>query len=307
VETDCLDGVDNDGDGHVDCADPDCTDYACVVAPPKGWQGFFWYRTVAWSDNPADPETCPDASQAIRYNEEPAGDLTCACSCDLQGTVCLPAPISCTSKNGNCGGAKDWTDELSSGSCEKPDSGNDLSCKLTGPPVLDDTGSCEPEMVVGNKNPFALFHDVCGEAMTGGTGCGSGVCVPKPVAPYDSGACIRKAGTEMCPSGWGDEHHVHEGFDDERVCTDCTCGEDLSNLACEGTEYTAYDHNGCGGSTEIISTEQCIDMSYLADVFTWGMRLTTPPAPTGGTCTALGGDPQGAVATSGPVTYCCVP
>ena len=35
LETDCADGLDDDGDTLIDCADPDCaTDAACIVSPP---------------------------------------------------------------------------------------------------------------------------------------------------------------------------------------------------------------------------------------------------------------------------------
>src|SRR6185436_995373 len=36
---DCENGVDDDGDGLVDCADPDCAKlgYQCVAAVPSGW------------------------------------------------------------------------------------------------------------------------------------------------------------------------------------------------------------------------------------------------------------------------------
>ena len=34
TESDCNDGIDDDGDGDIDCADPDC---CCAQAPIRNW------------------------------------------------------------------------------------------------------------------------------------------------------------------------------------------------------------------------------------------------------------------------------
>jgi hypothetical protein len=40
-ESSCFDGVDNNGDGLADCADPTCASVAaCVAAAPAGWTGY---------------------------------------------------------------------------------------------------------------------------------------------------------------------------------------------------------------------------------------------------------------------------
>src|SRR5687767_10366507 len=33
----CDDGIDNDCNDRIDCADPACSAFQCVVAPPPGW------------------------------------------------------------------------------------------------------------------------------------------------------------------------------------------------------------------------------------------------------------------------------
>jgi hypothetical protein len=309
VESSCLDGVDNDGDGLVDCADPDCSpDHQCVAAPPTGWEGFFWYRSEPWSTTPSDPEPCPDASPPTRFFEDAGDPFDCSCSCgNLQGASCLPAPIGCTNANTTCSNLSDWTSQLAGGTCQKPGSGNTLSCRLTGPAPVDQPGSCQATSTKQEKDPFGGITDVCGAPLAGGGGCGSGVCVPKTAAPYDSGACIRKSGIVACPTGWSDEHDLFEDGDDQRTCTECSCAPDVASISCEGTVYTGYDYNNCTGGTRTVSSTSCQNISAVADLQTWSLRLTTKPTPSGGQCTVVGGTPAGSVVTTGDATYCCLP
>src|SRR5262245_6655050 len=40
-DEDCTNGVDDNGDGLIDCADPRCSPgFACVSIIPTGWQGY---------------------------------------------------------------------------------------------------------------------------------------------------------------------------------------------------------------------------------------------------------------------------
>ncbi len=95
-ETDCGDGVDNDGDGLIDCADPDC-DYAFE----DGGCGDFEYSCEHLSDYPTCGGTCPVGSVCGIYN---TGDGT------LDGGWCECIPegeVSCYD-SGDCTG---WCDE----------------------------------------------------------------------------------------------------------------------------------------------------------------------------------------------------
>src|SRR5262245_29388782 len=35
----CQNGLDDDGDGNIDCADPKCPGFQCATAAPAGWSG----------------------------------------------------------------------------------------------------------------------------------------------------------------------------------------------------------------------------------------------------------------------------
>src|SRR4051812_19027561 len=72
-EDDCLDGIDNDGDGDIDCADTNCRpDFECAVAPLAGWTGPLYVE-----DAPHDPaappaEPCPDGKLPAAYYAGPS-------------------------------------------------------------------------------------------------------------------------------------------------------------------------------------------------------------------------------------------
>src|SRR5689334_5880623 len=59
---DCTNGVDDNDDGLIDCADPGCSGYACVSVIPMGWQGY-----VALYDGPAakDPGCGGDFPRSV--------------------------------------------------------------------------------------------------------------------------------------------------------------------------------------------------------------------------------------------------
>jgi hypothetical protein len=99
----CFDGVDNDRDGSVDCADPDCEDNAvCIVQPPPG--------AVDDPDGPPPPvtEICDDdvdndGDESIDCDDSDcAGDAFCpeaeplAVNCE---NYCDLMMETCTDKN----------------------------------------------------------------------------------------------------------------------------------------------------------------------------------------------------------------
>ena len=119
---DCTNGVDDNGDGEIDCADPQCTpDYECVPTVPTDWTGYFRVNTAA---NPSAHVPCPDGGAPTTTFESPAGAAQCtACTCDsLTGATCDPPPLRCFVGSNNCssGGGSDWTPALADGACHKP-------------------------------------------------------------------------------------------------------------------------------------------------------------------------------------------
>lgn len=87
TETDCGDGIDNDGDGLIDCADSDCAD-TC---------GIFEYSCQHLSTYPTCGGTCPPGEECVIYN---AGDGTL----DGGWCECMPEEETSCYESGSCEG-----------------------------------------------------------------------------------------------------------------------------------------------------------------------------------------------------------
>src|ERR1700759_428939 len=91
----CFDGIDNNGDGLVDCADPSCASVAgCVAAVPWGWTG----HTALYDGAIAGAPSCaaPFATAVMPGNAE----LTAAPSSCAACVCCAPNGVSCPTAGG---------------------------------------------------------------------------------------------------------------------------------------------------------------------------------------------------------------
>lgn len=305
----CLDGLDNDGDGLADCADPDCgAGYECVDDAPAGWEGYFRILTAKYPD--PNPPMCLDGSPPITLRANPGGPATCS-ACLCAGSGCA-APILCWEDSSNCDIVLpvNKTGPFNSpGGCSDINilfSGFKMSCTLAGPGVMP-AGGCDP--AGGEPSVPALWLDQVSACQIyhrpsepPNAGCDAGkVCIPKSVGAYNGAPCVRLLGEgSECPSGWGYQVVAYEMEDDTRGCSQCTC----TPTSCVGGGYTFYDYDSCqsGGDSSItLSSAQCVKISPLLDADTGSVQ----PIPGKTQCVAGGGAPTGAVKGINPTTFCC--
>ena len=310
---DCLDGMDNNGDGLVDCADPQCVPgYQCVDAPPPG--GFKEYLYVTQTQLPAGPPAaCPPDLQQTSEFINPEGPPQCtACTCGpMQGGSCSAPGISCWPGSTTCSNvpAQDWTPMLQDGQCHKPPvfgAALALSCQITKPSAVVMPGTCMASTSdFPNKSPFQARLDACGTDKKGGGCGGTQVCVPKgPGAPGER-LCVRQQGMNACPPGpWGKPITAYDSANDTRACGACACG--AGKAACTDGSYTFYDVDQCmmGGDNPIpVNSNACTNVSSLLDGGTYSVNGQLPQLM--GSCAATGGAPGGSVQPQNAVTYCC--
>lgn len=308
-ETDCMDEVDNDFDGDVDCADIDCeSGYECALGPPEGWKGPYKVSVVDYFE---ELPVCDDGAAPDVFFAEPAGPVECAsCSCGpLEGASCEPPPFSCWPGSPTCTGTEtDLTSVLADGQCHKPPNLGQVpstSCRLIGD-SSSASGMCAPFGGTPVKgDPWAKRVGVC--QLSAGGGCSEAqTCVTK-----DAGAgkhCIRAFGDVACPSALSVQKTlVYADGDDTRSCTPCTC--DVTSANCSGGSYTVHDTNNCsiglGDPRLVIDSGSCLDVSMHLDGGSWSMTANLPQPQ--GACTPGGGQPEGQVTPRGPVTFCCPP
>ena len=301
---DCLDGLDNDLDGTIDCADSDCTTgFTCTDEPPAGWTSVTLEQGMG---APPAPMPCANGDVPESLFTGPAGPPQCSmCTCgNLTGNTCNAPQLLCFPGSQSCNNNQtDWTGNFANGNCAKPDIGFSisLSCRLGNTASVGQTGSCTPSTSdFPNKDTWAGWAQSC-VIQTGSGGCAAGtICAPKP-APTQS-ICIRQDGQQTCPAGWNTVEGYAGGTDD-RSCDACSC---MANATCTGGTYQVFDSNNCdpnGGNPITVDNNTCRNVSGQIDFTTWSVQKN-PPMP-GGSCTPQGGNAQGSVQTKGPVTFCC--
>jgi hypothetical protein len=313
----CTNGIDDDGDGAVDCADPDCVPgYTCAPEVPLGWQGpvKFWEGSSL-----ASAPSCDDGYPSLLFagmdglSVDPASCAACACGAP-QGIVCASARLrfftssDCTSGGGSTRG-------ITANECHPfVFSGADPS-GLQWESSPAEGGACLPRTQGSSMFPparWAEFARACGDAFEGG-GCDEEqACVPRPSAPFRSGLCVFHDGDVSCPLGPYQNREVYfRRVADARSCTQCTCGTP-SGATCTGALTAGTDRNCNADSVTISSAGMCAalppDPTPPPEVGFLSSRsfIYESTGPVGGACTPSGGVSTGTATPADPVTVCCL-
>ena len=266
----CDDGIDNDCNGSVDCADPACGAFACVEPAPAGWQ------LVAFSAASRPP--CPQGTGASKDVVSIEGDGAAACDCTCGGGSCSEGQFAVrTANDATCGGAA-VNLAANQVACAALPGNLDLStgrfARVT-PPAAP--ASC-PANPTSNIAPLAQGR-TC-ETTKVGLGCtGAQVCAPR-VAPFE--ICVARAGAQACPAGY-QLRRAGGSANDTRAGSACTC----TSSPCTGS-ITVYQNAACGGNNaKLDATDQCAQISgpngpgSFKSTVTGGCQVATPPQPSG--------------------------
>src|SRR5688572_8433342 len=110
----CDDGIDNDCDGDIDCADDTCSaGYACIDPAPAGWTAVILA--------PATRPPCPDgytAAAPLRVVQG-NGNFSCTCSCNSTGDNCTGGNHTIAMGPDNaCGGASQQVAATTNNNCQ---------------------------------------------------------------------------------------------------------------------------------------------------------------------------------------------
>jgi hypothetical protein len=291
----CNNGVDDDGDGQIDCADSDCAAYVCAPNAPAGWTGPVAVRDDLSGNSPA----C-----AGPYLNNPfKGGRQVTCPAHTCGTcTCGPAGVGCTTPTVTHWGQNDTTcggkplDSFPAPAC-MPVDGHFMTDDTT--PI--GSGTCAGQRGADTKPApsFARTGLACTGATAGG-GCTGGQCLPIPGAPLEGKLCVYSAGDNPCPAGYSANRRVYyQNITDGRTCTTCTCGAPV----CKGRIWKGLDSScptddGSGVAVPAPCTQiggiLAVYMAYVP----LGASCTPSVSMAGGTCT-----PDAAMAT----TICCLP
>jgi hypothetical protein len=205
----CFNGIDDDCNGYIDCADSACGPVAQCV--PQATAGFSYGTLLGGNLG------CPQAGASatpLYNNFSDNGPYCNGCSCgtsnsDCTNTLEVDSPSTCSDKipspqytvlQGVCQGVTGGTRYIS-GTC-----------------------SCAPPVTCTNQGSASLpaagytADQFCASAAVG-AGCGSGmVCAPRVGS---NKACIMSA-SGTCPGTYGTSSSWNTAYSDGRTCGSCT-------------------------------------------------------------------------------------
>ena len=311
---DCTNGVDDDCNGLIDCADPQCSSYECVPVVPATWTGPVQLWTGAFgSTAPACPVNYLDA---LDLHAGPTGaDDACACTCSAAGQTC--SVIGTFYSDQACTAADLCSATQVSGTCTSAPMGTcgpGGSFNVGGGAApIPSGGSCTPHVTTtpGPAPGWTTSARLC--AWSGATdspgGCSaSGTqCLLGPSAGFGATACVYQTGDVMsCPGAYPNKNLFYTNEADSRGCGSCTCATAPTGGSCSGTIGIWGGLSGaCVNSADLTYAlgTPCasFDAAFSIVGYTKGAvtmtagtcAVTTQPRPTGG------------VTGTGPVTVCC--
>lgn len=295
----CEDGLDNDCNGLVDCADPACQPtHQCVDPAPVGWD------LVAFSPNtrPACP-TGYGAANDIK-NVLGTGSGTCSCTCTPDvGTACGNIGVTISDTATTCGGTTTTRSVPPNTNCTAIPGGN-----VDVPPGQAFGQITLPAKPTNCASSTTLAGGTIGQGRacasppTKGAGCqGSQVCVRKPTG---FGLCVSKPGQNACPLVYTQQRSAGSDLStDNRSCNTCTCG--TTNCTGTVTLFEAADcSTGMGNDSTGTLTTTCD--ATAAKNFT-ATRYKTAGTTNGCAIATFNNAMTGAITWDQQRTVCCKP
>ncbi len=218
LEADCLNGVDDDLDGAVDCADTDCQSagFQCV-AVPAGAIGVF----VSGKGG------CPAGTQARSFGS--CAGAACSCS-----ATSAPCSFQLTRWNfDDCASGQPSGLKTNDG-CYYVNVGTNSAFLGTSTPT--GATSCVPEAAAVPATSRAMCEVVAG------AGCAGGGCL-SPAVGLDDACALLPAGS-ACPAPFDAYSEAVADFGGAA----CNCGCAKTSDACSST-VTAYADQSCKAAT----------------------------------------------------------
>jgi hypothetical protein len=307
----CTDGLDNDCNGKIDCADqPACSAYGCAPPPPSSWLGpaVLWTgaRTATVPACPAGYPTPVDGFSGLTFAPD-----TCTCQCNATGQTCSATALIYASMN--CGSACASL-ALASGSCTtfSSCSGQDGAWQVTAPVMAAGQCTAVPMTTAGGPPTWQTDVRLCTSTGTtnraGGCSTAADECLPVPASPF-AALCVYQTGTQTtCPAPY---NHNPKPFvystgstTDGRGCSPCTCGGTPTAGTCSGGAHL-YGTANCTG-TAVASGSGCQTFNDPFGVAPQAVEASYSSTP--GTCPAPSTLPQptGAVTATGAFSVCCM-
>ncbi|MEN9577785.1 MAG: hypothetical protein RJA70_794 [Pseudomonadota bacterium] len=307
---DCTNGLDDNGDGLGDCADPVCSaGYRCVPPPPPGFSPVFALATTGPGTNPSCAGSYTELPIAGLHQIPSAEAAACDCQCSASGATCR---VQLDFYEGSACSGVPWTltgaQRLESGVCDdvlldKQGTPGSESVRALMQPPAKTTGTCTATPLPLPSVEWGVSAQGCAPPVSNALGCDLGSCIPNP--PEELGPlCVSQVGDVDCPASFPRKQVFYRDVEDTRACQ-CGC-----SVTC-ATHVTAYTGDACmpdpgTTATLVVADDSCVPLPLdpspsgpgALDDETRSFR--TPAA----TCPAEL-QTTGGVSPTGAVTVCC--
>lgn len=226
----CTDGLDNDGDGQLDCDDSDCTQagYTCTDTHDA-------LAVILELDKGCgSPFTAPGVVSCENACACQANDGPCPLNVNAYAAVDCSTPLGGFSANASM--------------CFNTDTAS-KSVILKSAPLAP--AQCSPI----NQNEAPTDIQGC-KIPTTGHCTGGGACIPPSPKPE----CLLFDGNVACPAEYGTQQSVFP----KNVPGSCECSCSTTDMGCTAPTLVLYDvNNNCaGGSTALTgSLDTCLSAS----------------------------------------------
>jgi hypothetical protein len=247
AESDCLDGVDNNGDGLTDCADPTCTSVECVTAPTTGGE-IGQLTSAACGGDYNTPET--------QHQGPTTTCTTDSCDC-ITDVTCSVTAGAMSSANSTCTSGtalpatqmtahfdeKGATIPADEGVCTVLPSATYLSAE-SGTMGLAKPASCRGGGTGTPVVSWSTTTNFCAASRSSQT-CASGqICVTKPAT---GGLCMRIPDESAgCPAGFSTgSSGVYFTSATGAACSACGCNVGSGSASCPESNIGMFSDAAC--------------------------------------------------------------
>jgi hypothetical protein len=259
--------VDDNCDGKIDCADPQCTQtggpngtgqWSCATLPSGTVNGVSW--SIVAFDQASSSLACPEnysGAKADYYSNAAFSSYGCQCDCSnttpayCKGDWCYTVDTtSCpTTSNATCVGFT--TQANPSQSCNQVTAQNiaDNWNFLGGPQgVVTVAGVCGATPAAQSTPAPTYDTGAACSLPQAGTGCGGSSAVCVPVASQGFATCSIAAGSVSCPDSLTAFTVYADAPTETHSCSSCSCSGN-PNLSCDAWAAAYMQNTDCNGAT----------------------------------------------------------
>jgi hypothetical protein len=327
----CFNGVDDDKNGAIDCADPGCAALVtCVVPPAAGWAGpvSIWEGSEP-STAPACGSTAYPHTKFDALHLSPSSEQVSCPECECSQSSRLSSP-KCVARlqiysNGSCTGTHQlMTDAEGAFGFEVNQTCTTVNFDLnqfepsalsfSDPYPVDDscvatkTGTVvRPPITYGSS---LLACDLAG--ITPPSGCSDQkICAPKPNGGLSPYVCVYRQIEDADPGCTGDYYTIpilYYEYTDGRNCKECTCQPaGVTCVSSNGTTYGSWysDALCSGGGSSIQSGMSCVAVPPGNPTALYAKLGFVTTSGNGGSCQPTGGTPVGDIKPLNTYRFCC--